>query len=411
MKMLFNLPYASITRLKKMTLNNHQGSLERPSYLLVDVSIISGHDAGTGIQRVVRSIASLIAQISILGYDIRFVAATRKKPYRPIAYASRPALPVDEMRALRDGDLFLGLDFCSAVLPANRRQIRQWRKRGVRCHYLVYDLLPQSNPEWFTPKSVQNYRRWFRFVTTTSDGLLCISQHVRNQLESSLAESGARSVRTATIRLSGDVGQATRVGTEKLPSEITLAKVNFTNFILMVGTIEPRKGYDDALDIYQHVLEKMESAAPQLVIVGRPGWKSDATQNRLRRLSQSGHIIWLDDACDVQLQLLYDRCKGVFYTSLGEGFGLPLAESLKNRKPAFARNLEVFQEFSDKNVTFFENRTAQAISQKMINWISELNGYSFQDSSENLNPECWMDATKAIVDFMVYDNSHHQSHN
>ena len=105
----------------------------RSPYLLVDVSIISVHDAGTGIQRVVRAISHELSAMVGCGYDIRFVGGTRRRPYRPVSYASREPLEGEALSQLQPGDIFLGLDFCSGVLPANRGQIQVWRCRGVRC--------------------------------------------------------------------------------------------------------------------------------------------------------------------------------------------------------------------------------------------------------------------------------------
>lgn len=48
--------------------------------LLVDVSIIAGHDAGTGIQRVVRALLLELLRDSPPGFEVRPVRATRKTP-------------------------------------------------------------------------------------------------------------------------------------------------------------------------------------------------------------------------------------------------------------------------------------------------------------------------------------------
>ena len=54
--------------------------------LFVDLAVISRHDAGTGIQRVVRAIARTLIEEASGEWNICFVAANRRRPYHVIAW-------------------------------------------------------------------------------------------------------------------------------------------------------------------------------------------------------------------------------------------------------------------------------------------------------------------------------------
>src|SRR5262245_11944867 len=89
--------------------------------LYVDVSIIVRHDAGTGIQRVVRELGAHFAHPDQTQYKVRFVRASRHLPFRFVDDAflsgsNRFRLGNWLVRPKR-GDIFLALDLSSRILP------------------------------------------------------------------------------------------------------------------------------------------------------------------------------------------------------------------------------------------------------------------------------------------------------
>jgi glycosyltransferase involved in cell wall biosynthesis len=140
---------------------------------------------------------------------------------------------------------------------------------------------------------------------------------------------------------------------------------------MMVGTIEPRKGYDVALAAFEFLWATHTSDAPELVIVGKPGWKTDPLQQRLRSHPEAGQRLhWLNSASDEDLCLLYEGCRGVFMPSRGEGFGLPLIEAAAHRRFVLARDLPVFREQKLPNVMFFSDDRAPALGDRLMDLLN-----------------------------------------
>jgi glycosyltransferase involved in cell wall biosynthesis len=126
--------------------------------------------------------------------------------------------------------------------------------------------------------------------------------------------------------------------------------------ILMVGTIEPRKGYDAAIAAFEHLWQSIGGEAPDFVIVGKAGWKTRALQSRIRNHPEHNHRLhWLEGVSDEGLCMLYDSCIGLCMASRGEGFGLPLVEAVSHRLHVLARDLPVFREQALPNVLYFED--------------------------------------------------------
>lgn len=345
--------------------------------LFVDVSIIARHDAGTGIQRVVRAIWNVLQQNKDTEFELVPIAGSATMEYRPIRddFLDRPLrrLPFPWARARltpKSGDVFLGLDLSTRVVTRNNAQLVHWRKRGVKLVFVVYDLLPVLRQDWFTVNTAKCYRTWLNIVTDEADHLACISQVVADDLMHWMDEQNIKAPQVTTLRLGNSIKAS--LPSMGLPPDYkkTLSWVRTGTCVMMVGTIEPRKGYNQALAAFEELWDHPRDGEDlKLLIVGRPGWNTAAFQQRLRAHSLYGdRLLWIDDASDEYLELMYDACWGILMASHGEGFGLPLLEAATHRKPALVRDLPVFREIGPAGAAYFEDGTALGLANALRQW-------------------------------------------
>lgn len=102
-------------------------------------------------------------------------------------------------------------------------------------------------------------------------------------------------------------------------------RVDRGDYILAVGTVEPRKQFDLLLDALE-----LDHELPRLVIAGSPGWNAAATEHRLRC---SPRVIWEQNISDVRLRDLYRHALVLAFPSRAEGFGLPALEAMATGTP------------------------------------------------------------------------------
>ena len=346
--------------------------------LLIDVSVVHESDARTGIQRVVRSLLLRLLQEPPAGYVVCPVFATRQHGYchavpsfldQPTLADGAPLSPI----CVQPNDIFLGLDLAAHLLPRHKAQVLRWKRDGVKVHVMVYDLLPLQHPEWFNHRTTRNFKRWIKWLAVYADSAICISQHVQTELQAWLgAKFGFSSAELAStaISLGADIdASAPSVG---LPAnaEFLLARMRNNPAVLMVGTLEPRKGHEQALAAFE-LLWESGSLAPMLVIAGRPGWKTEALQETLRAHPQAGKkLFWLEDVSDEFLARLYASCRGALVASRGEGFGLPLIEAARHGKPVLARDIPVFRQIPVADLTYFGSNTAGGLANAIQSWLN-----------------------------------------
>jgi glycosyltransferase involved in cell wall biosynthesis len=353
--------------------------------LYVDVSLIARHDAGTGIQRTVKGIWQALRDDAASDFDLVPVIGLRLGGYRRTRddFLARPVskrlLPHPGNRiTVRPGDAFLGLDFTPHVIVRSERQLAGWRKSGARLAFVAYDVLPVQRPEWFTPLAAGRFRSWLDAVARLADEFLCISSAVQDDLRMQMAVRRTGNdvppvYRTITL---GGVIAAGPPGctgpAPALPEDVTarLAWVRGAKTVLVVGTVEPRKGHDLALAALTELWSRSTGPRPRLLLVGRPGWGTKQLQADIRTHPALGRdLVWDSDASDALLKLYYEACHGVLVPSRGEGFGLPLLEALCHGKPVLARNLPVFREFASPEVVYFDTDDPTLLADEIAGWL------------------------------------------
>jgi glycosyltransferase involved in cell wall biosynthesis len=244
------------------------------------------------------------------------------------------------------GDVFLALDLCAHILPSHRKNLLRWKRRGVGFVVVVYDILPLREPGWFSGKLVAAFRRWILLVVVLADEVRCISGTTAADFLIWIDDRynlNSYDIKTSVlpIRYLQSFHPFPNHADIKLPPELSKGQ-----YLLAVGTIEPRKGYTQLLDAYDYLCESGDLLS--LVIVGKPGWKTERLQQRLRKHDLLGkYLFWFDSADDSLLGALYRSCAGVVMPSYAEGLGLPLLEAKLMGKPVLVRDLPVYRELRE----------------------------------------------------------------
>jgi glycosyltransferase involved in cell wall biosynthesis len=113
-------------------------------------------------------------------------------------------------------------------------------------------------------------------------------------------------------------------------------------YVLMVGTVEPRKNVLMAAGIVATLREQGRDL--RLVIVGRRGWASSQEIARLQDMERQGIVTWPGYVTDEQRDALYAGATALLLPSVYEGFGMPLIEAMAAGVPCCCSDIPVFNE-------------------------------------------------------------------
>ena len=373
--------------------------LNSPRRLFIDVSVICKHDAGTGIQRVVRTVASQLLANTWAGWQVHAVNAKRHLPFHTITWPSDVELSSSDPIDSRPGDVFFGLDYSFDAVCRHEVQLTKFKILGGQLWFVVHDLLPIQRPEWFSDKTVVRYRKWLRVIASLGDGFFCNSSQTEKELREQLFLRYRldKGFRTVVLPMGWDL--ATYSSSKGLPEnfDLFLNKLDINTTVLMVGTIEPRKAHDEVIAAFDILWKR--NCKYNLVIVGRAGWKTTYVQALIRSHPRLGdHLFWLDNASDEALEKLYIACDGVIVSSHAEGFGLPLVEAVGYEKPVLARDLPVFRLLQENPlISYFSSDANVAnLACSIDQWTRQLSSGTVEVSGDN-GRSSWEDTAKAVM--------------
>ena len=278
------------------------------------------------------------------------------------------------------GDVIIFADLAPELTAAaNDGLLDHYRRLGANLVGLVYDILPITEPEFFPPGMGSFFADWLD-VVLDFDGVIGISETTARAV---VEKAQRRSPKKAQGR--GLWVDSFQLGTS---APISPAGIGGPEFkvpdgllrIVMLGTVEPRKGYWEVLDAFEILWG--EGHKVQLTIIGREGWTGlpenqrgnvPETVRRMERIEQASPFFhWIRDADDQVVNQELSCATGLIAASYAEGYGLPVVEALSKGTPVLARDIGVFREFSGPGVSFFETGTPEQLANQILRWVREI---------------------------------------
>ncbi|MEJ8854750.1 glycosyltransferase [Variovorax robiniae] len=361
--------------------------------LYLDVTATCSNDLNTGIERVARALTMILLGSPLKGYRTEPVYLSQAGGRWHYRHARRYTLGLlgcpqdaltDETVAPQCGDMLVGLDISGdTMIRASQAGLHaEFRAQGCKVYFMVYDLLPVYMPQVFPPGADKGHEDWLRSVAA-GDGAICISRTVADDLNCWLREKGDHNLERRPFRvmwshLGADVESS--APSSGLPGNAgtVLAQIGSRPSFLMVGTIEPRKGYLQVIKAFSRLWDN--GVDINLIIVGREGWK-DLPQAMRRNIPETveqlrnhpeleTRLLWLDGISDEYLELVYAASTCLIAASYGEGFGLPLIEAAQKRLPIVARDIPVFREVAGSHAHYFQGEDGDALADAILDWLA-----------------------------------------
>lgn len=375
----------------------------RMQKLFIDISELCQRDVKSGIQRVTRSILDFILHNPPQGYEVHPVYASADDDFgyryahkymsKTFGYMKQEQ---DSFIDFLSGDIFLGLDLQPDIVFQKKTVLQKMHGEGVAIFFVVYDILPVQLPDYFGGNNT-SFINWLNTIGEF-DGLISISQAVSTQVQEWMKVNGpkrAHPLQYSWFHLGSDIKNS--LPTIGLPEDATslLANIKRHQSILMVSTVEPRKGYRQTLKAFELLWEKHTDI--NLVIIGKQGWNMDDFARIVKNHPESGkHLFWLQGISDEYLEKIYDAASGVLMASEGEGFGLAIVEGARHGKPLILRDLPVFREIAGENAFYFSGLEAEDLAQALEIWI-DLYKKKQSPPSKGIKLLTWEESAKLLL--------------
>lgn len=228
---------------------------------------------------------------------------------------------------------------------------------------ILHDVLPLTHPEWFPTTEPKTLRQAVRrleaddwtVVFDTQEALNEASKVVRLPLD-----------RSHVVPLGIDHGQF-RPSTDSDAMRRFRARIGLDGqWFCTLGTLEPRKNLDVAIQAFRMFLERTGRDDMHLVLAGTKGWKTEAIASALSDAGKAwDRIILPGFLSDEELPLLYGGAAAFLFPSLAEGFGLPPLEAMASGAPVVSSDASCMPEVLGSAALWVDPRDVAGWSEAM----------------------------------------------
>jgi glycosyltransferase involved in cell wall biosynthesis len=290
--------------------------------------------------------------------------------YSPVNFEESESLPPN-LREARVGVGALGRRWWSAGLPryAGRRGLRLFHGTnydvplwgGAAKVLTVHDLSQFVHPETHERRGVLRARRRLPLMARAADAVLVPTEAMRREVGEYLKaaagkvyvvhEAARACFKPMEARAAVDALRGFGVGGE---------------FLLAVGTIEPRKNLATLVRAFEEVLRERPDTSLRLVIAGGRGWLSGPLFESIERSPVRGRVVLTGYVSDKQLRALYSACRAFVYPSFYEGFGLPPLEAMSCGAPVIAGRTPATEEVTGGAARLFDPHDHAALARTLL---------------------------------------------
>jgi glycosyltransferase involved in cell wall biosynthesis len=142
------------------------------------------------------------------------------------------------------------------------------------------------------------------------------------------------------------------------------------DFLLAVGSLQPRKNLVRLIRAYARLRSEREDFRPQLVIVGRKLWLASEIFGEVKRQQWADDVILTGYVADEDLPALYRAARAFVYPSLFEGFGLPPLEAMACGTPVVTSDVTSLPEVTGDAALLIDPNDERALANAMIEIVN-----------------------------------------
>lgn len=237
----------------------------------------------------------------------------------------------------------------------------------------VMDLSYLFFPELFNKSDLYQLRNWTAYSVKKAKRVLTISNSSRDDI---IREYGVSNEKVVTIY--PGIKEVITLKPHIYSMNVLKAKYGISdNYILFVGTLQPRKNITRLIEAFAETLTHAERNAElrkknlQLVIVGKKGWLYEPILQTPENLGIEDKVKFLDGVNDDELTLFYKHAICYVLPSLYEGFGLPVLEAMQYGCPVITSSVSSLPEAGGKAALYVDPGNVEDIAKKMMQLITD----------------------------------------
>ncbi len=198
----------------------------------------------------------------------------------------------------------------------------------------IHDIISLLFPENIPFASRMFYSKWMPFSYRKAKRIITISHSTKADITRVLK---IPSEKISVVQLAVDAKFSREAGSEEVKGVMKKFSIP-GDYILHIGTLEPRKNLNFLLDVFAKALENTKNKNLNLVITGKKGWYYEDLFEKVNDLKLNDKVFFTGYIDESDKPALYKGARIFAFPSLYEGFGLPPLEAMASGVPVISSN-------------------------------------------------------------------------
>lgn len=299
------------------------------------------------------------------------------------------------------------------------------RVSPVKTAIAVMDLAFLRFPELFAKKDLYQLVNWTKYSAHNASKIFTISEASKHDILKAYGKRAADVVVTYPGIKPEVSSKNLEVSMEELQKKYGISK----NYILFVGTLQPRKNIARLIEAFSLILRGPVASHPaptaskndfsagaragapscitpsdlQLVVVGKKGWLYEEILAAPEKYGVSESVRFLDFVPTEDLPSLYKHALCYVLPSLYEGFGLPVLEAMKYGCPVITSNVSSLPEAGGDAALYVDPENVENIAEKIEKVVSDekLRESMKKKGFAHIKKFSWEKAAKETLEVLV----------
>lgn len=232
---------------------------------------------------------------------------------------------------------------------------------GKNAVVTIHDLAIYHEPAWF-PRQVFSTRVSVPKSLAHAKKIIAVSEHTKKDLIKFLKIPKEKiKVILNGVEERKDIDKVNPTDRKKIKEKFGIKQ----DFILFIGTIQPRKNIEGLISAYNKLRGTKIFASHQLVIAGKKGWDYKKVFEKVKKNNLTRKVIFTDYISPEDKIRLLNAASCFCFPSFYEGFGLSILEAFQQGTPVVTSNITSMPEVAGDAAVLIDPYSVDELSEAL----------------------------------------------
>jgi glycosyltransferase involved in cell wall biosynthesis len=232
--------------------------------------------------------------------------------------------------------------FCPFAAPT-------YSEIGIPTVSVIADLQHLYYPFFFSKKELKNRNHFYERLRNKADYVIAISDYTRKTIIEKLNFSPAK-VYTIPISIQSRLQVPPPASTQTVLEKYALYN---KKYCIYPANLWPHKNHKMLITAFAMLLKKYPAYDLHLVLTGAPIGNDEILNDSIKQMGIDNRVHFTGFLPGEELAVIWSQAYFLIYPSLFEGFGIPLVEAMRYKKPILASNVASIPEVVGEAAIYF----------------------------------------------------------